>query len=182
MIRRLRLMLMAMMGRGYPTVIFIEAGEDPTKNRLPIIAPVNISMIITVLVFACATPVLAAGMVPVFFPPKPTPTPTPEMIVTEESTAESTAEGTMETTSEPTYTSTPEPVVIVVTATPSPTEAPTMTYTPTLTATPTATNTPIEMWPVWMTGTALYKEMNPPPDYTPVVMTIKVTVVVTEDK
>lgn len=180
MIRRLRLLILAMMGRGYPKVIFIEAGEDPTKNRLPIIAPVNISLIITVVVFACSTPVLAAGMYPIFFPPKPTPTPTttatPELLLTEESTAEAT----VEITSTPTQTSTSTPVVIVVTATPTPTETPTFTHTPTPTSTSTATETPVELWPVWMTGTAIYKEMNPPVGTTPVIMTIKETVVVTQ--
>lgn len=179
MIRRLRLLILSMMGKGYPKVIFIEAGEDPTKNRLPIIAPINISLIITVVVFACSTPVLAAGMYPIFFPPKPTPTPTAtlEMLSTEEATTEAT----VEITSTPTQTSTSTPVIIVVTATMTPTETPTLTHTPTPTSTPTATETPVELWPLWMTGTAIYKELNPPPGTTPVIMTIKETVVVTED-
>ena len=153
--RRIRLLLLAMMGRGYPPVVFIQPGENPTLDRREMIQPINVSLIITIVVMAIATPALALFLYPKFFPPKTA------AAITPDATIEATMESTAESTIEPTASSTPTPIVIVVTATPTATFTPTATPTATFTATPTATNTAVDIWPVWMTATRLYEALNP---------------------
>lgn len=138
-------------GRGYPPVIFIEPGEDPTKDRQRMISPINTGRIITIVVMLLALCPVSFAASKVFFKPKPV-----AAMATPESTEESTAEATMEPTPEPTQD--PTPIVIVITATAIPTETPTNTPTPTQTHTPTPTETPAEVWPIWMTATQFEKD------------------------
>lgn len=153
MIRRMRHIFLNAIGRGYPPIIFIEPGEDPTKDRQRMISPINTGRIITIAVMLLALCPVSFAASKVFFKPKPVAAaPVPE------GTAESTAEATGEATLEPTEEMTPTPIVIVITATHTPTETPTSSPTPTHTFTPTATHTPAELWPLWMTATQFEKD------------------------
>lgn len=150
MFRRMRHLILNMMGRGYPPVVFIEPGEDPTKDRQRMISPINTGRIVTIVVMLLALCPISFAASKVFFKPKVAAAIMP--MGTEEATAEATIEATIEATVEPTQEPTPTPVVIVITATPSPTETPAPTHTP------THTNTPADQWPLWMTATQFEKD------------------------
>lgn len=156
MLRRMKHLILNALGKGYPPVIFIEPGEDPTKDRQRMISPINTGRIITIAVVLLSMCPISLASASFFFGPK-----TPAAIMPEgtmEATAELTAESTMELPLEVILEPTPEPIVIVVTATPTASETPTHTPAPTQTFTPTATNTPAEVWPLWMTATQFKKD------------------------
>lgn len=154
MFRRARHLILNMMGRGYPPVIFIEPGEDPTKDRQRMISPINTGRIITIVVVLLAMCPISLASASFFFKPKPKPA-----AIMLEGTQEATSDGTIEPTAEPTQEPTATPIIIVVTATATPTETATNTPTATHTFTPTPTNTPAEVWQLWMTATQFEKDV-----------------------
>jgi hypothetical protein len=157
MFRRIRLIVLNALGRGYPPIIYIEPGEDPTKDRREMISAMDTGRIVTIVVLLLAICPLSYAGSKIFFKPK-------EVAAAAESTAEATLEmsqepeQTAEPSQEPTAEPSATPIVIVITATPTPTFTPTFTPTPTHTFTPTATAGPGELWPVWMTATQFQKD------------------------
>ena len=106
----------------------------------------------------------------------PTPTPTPTATATPTATFTPTPSPVQTAANTPTSTATPTPVVIVVTATPAPTDTPLPTATPTpvvivVTATPAPTDTPVPTatpTPVVIVVTATPAPMDTPaPTTTP---------------
>jgi hypothetical protein len=151
MIRRTKHLILNALGKGYPEVIYIEPGEDPTKDRQRMISPINFGRIITIVVMVAALCPFSLASASFFFGPK---------AAANDIAAEGTAESTMEATGEAVLTEEPTaaPVVIVVTATPTATNTPTNTPTPTHTPTTTATIGEAELWKLWMTATQFERD------------------------